>query len=544
MNNFKKFLSAFLLIILFLGNQVGYAKTPLVIDSKTKIDSVTLFLNGAQVFRSGKVLLKNGKNEVSFTGISSSIVDKTLRISAPNNTKILSISVASLQRKDFKSKKLEAIQDSIFLVEEQVTLYKNELDALTEEKKLILANNQVETNGTISIQRLEELSALYRRKLREINNLIFKINKKIKAEQKTLKTLQNRQSKVYQKLTKTNRVIKILLEATGAQNAEFMLQYMVVDAVWKPAYTLKVDEIDKPINLEYLARVYNNTGHDWNNLPITLATTDPTQSADNPTLTTWILKNQENIKAGKGRLNNDNIVVSQNFQQVGGFNNFEDIEVSDLNIRFHLKNKQTIPADAIPHTLFIQKHDLDANYKHLSIPKMKPGAYLIAKITDWEELNLIEGPMTLFFKNTYVGESRLNPNIISDTLEMSLGKDNQVTVLRRKIKDESSTKFLGGNIKETMTYEIIMKNNYDSPLTLTLLEQVPISQDKDIQVKLIDLADAEMDEITGKLTWKVNLKPSEQKKIRFSFSIKYPKNKRTLVQKQKERNYIRAPKYF
>jgi uncharacterized protein (TIGR02231 family) len=536
------------IIIIFLLLITHFTKAKTVFEptdeptyAQAKIDSVTLFLNGAQIFSSGVVSVKTGQSEIIFTGISTSILQKTLRISAPQDMKVLTVSLDILP-KEHINLQLQMIQDSMRLVADQITLYKNELDVLSEEKKLILANNQVETNGTLSIQRLEELSALYRRKLKEINDKTFGINKSLVIQEKTLKELKDKENKIFQKENKTNKIIKIVIESSRNQSAQLMIQYMVINAVWKPTYLLKIDEIDKPIDLEYLAQVYNNTGNDWDNVPITLATVDPTQSAENPSLQAWTLNYQSHISTGEGRLNDAKIVINDGLEYPTGFADFEEIEVSDLNITFKLEKKHTIPSDAVPHTIFIQNHHLKANYKHLSIPKIKQGAYFIAKITDWEDLNLIEGPMTLFFQNTYVGESSLHTNIISDTLEMSLGKDNRVTVLRTKLIDQSSKKLLGSNIKETMTYEIALKNNYNSVLTLDLLDQVPISQDKEIQVNLLDLAGAEHDELSGKLTWKVRLNPGEQKKIRFSFDIKYPKNKQLDIIKNK--NMIRTPRYF
>ncbi len=70
-----------------------------------------------------------------------------------------------------------------------------------------------------------------------------------------------------------------------------------------------------------------------------------------------------------------------------------------------------------------------------------------------------------------------------------------------------------------------MKNNKKDSINILLKDQFPISTDKDIEVNLIENGNAEADNDTGLLNWKLSLAPGESKKIRFAYTIKYPKNK-------------------
>ena len=96
---------------------------------------------------------------------------------------------------------------------------------------------------------------------------------------------------------------------------------------------------------------------------------------------------------------------------------------------------------------------------------------------------------------------------------------------RDKLKDYSSTKFLGSNRKQVFTYEITVKNNKKDEVNMMLKDQYPISQNKDVEVELLKSDDANVDEETGVLSWKLKLAPGELKKVRISYSIKYPKDK-------------------
>ena len=49
---------------------------------------------------------------------------------------------------------------------------------------------------------------------------------------------------------------------------------------------------------------------------------------------------------------------------------------------------------------------------------------------------------------------------------------------------------------------------------------------KEVEVNLEDSGDAIVNSETGVMTWKLNLKPGESKKLRFAYTVKYPKDKK------------------
>ena len=71
----------------------------------------------------------------------------------------------------------------------------------------------------------------------------------------------------------------------------------------------------------------------------------------------------------------------------------------------------------------------------------------------------------------------------------------------------------------------LIKNNKKDAVSLTLKDQYPVSTDKDIEIELLQSDKAKINEETGILTWEVDLKAGESKKIRLSYKVKYPKNK-------------------
>ncbi len=132
---------------------------------------------------------------------------------------------------------------------------------------------------------------------------------------------------------------------------------------------------------------------------------------------------------------------------------------------------------------------------------------------------------TFSLKSTFTGKSFIDPNNIKDTLSLSLGRDKRIVVKREKQKELTSRKFIGTNQKETYAWEISIRNTKSEAIKISLEDQIPVSQNSQIEVTAIDVAGAKYNKDTGKLSWDLNLQPNETKKMVFKYEVKYPKDK-------------------
>ena len=107
-------------------------------------------------------------------------------------------------------------------------------------------------------------------------------------------------------------------------------------------------------------------------------------------------------------------------------------------VNFEIKIPYSIPSDNKNYMVDMATYDLPAMYQYYSIPKVNDDAFLLAKIINWEQYNLLAGEANVFFEDTYVGKSLLNAQSMSDTLNISLGIDKKVSVTREKKTDFTS----------------------------------------------------------------------------------------------------------
>jgi len=192
---------------------------------------------------------------------------------------------------------------------------------------------------------------------------------------------------------------------------------------------------------------------------------------------------------------------------------------------FEIEDPYSVPNDGKTYTVEISGYDLNASYEYYAVPKMDANAYLTAKITDWQELNLLPGEANLFFEGTYLGNSSLDVLNAGDTLKLSLGIDKGVVIKRTLLREYSEKKFLGANKTDSRQYEIVIRNNKQQPVNIILEDQFPISTNKDIEVEKLTYEGGKLDEDTRKITWNLTIDAKKDAKLQLGYSVKYPKDK-------------------
>jgi TonB-dependent SusC/RagA subfamily outer membrane receptor len=208
-----------------------------------------------------------------------------------------------------------------------------------------------------------------------------------------------------------------------------------------------------------------------------------------------------------------------------GLDDYISVSDKELNVTFDIDLPYDVPTNGKAQTAVLKEIEVPASYKFYSAPKLDKDVFLLAEIADWEKLNLLPGEANIIFENTYIGKSFIDPSSTQDTLNLTMGRDKRVVVKREKLTDFSSVKFLGTNKKQIFTYEITVKNNKKDAIDILVKDQYPISQNKEVEVELLETGGALDNTDVGVLTWKLKLAPGETKKMKISYSVKYPKDK-------------------
>jgi uncharacterized protein (TIGR02231 family) len=194
-------------------------------------------------------------------------------------------------------------------------------------------------------------------------------------------------------------------------------------------------------------------------------------------------------------------------------------------IDFQINMPYSIDGDGKSANVEIMNYTLSASYMYFTAPKLDKDAFLLARVSGWSELNLLPGSASVYFEGNYVGNSTINPSSTEDTLDLSLGRDKRIIITRELKKEFSQTRFTGSNVVKEFMYEINIKNTKKDNIQLVLEDQFPVSKNSEIKVTLGETSGASVDQMNGKLTWRMEMEPSATEKRTLSYQVKYPKDK-------------------
>jgi len=178
----------------------------------------------------------------------------------------------------------------------------------------------------------------------------------------------------------------------------------------------------------------------------------------------------------------------------------------------------------------LKKHQIEALYEYYAIPKLDKDAFLIARIINWDQYNLLEGEANLYFESAYVGRSILDAKSLQDTLTISLGRDKNIVVGREKNEQFSKKRTIGSNVVETRSFRIIARNKKSQSIKLTVFDQIPVSVISDITVNPLELTKGQLDVKTGKVIWELNIDGQQQKDMNLKYEVKYPKREKVILE--------------
>jgi uncharacterized protein (TIGR02231 family) len=350
--------------------------------------------------------------------------------------------------------------------------------------------------------------------------------------------------------TKPVSQVIVTVMAERSMLADVTIVYFVNAAGWTASYDLKASKESPNIDLKHRATVYQNTGLDWKDVLLTLSTGDPSQKNVKPSLTPDYLtfqvtptgyaeagkkkqyKNMPSAKPAAPRapaepapasdLNDESKAMERDKDGVA---DFTTVTQNMMRVEYEIKLKYTIESDNKPHNVVIQSKTMPAQYSYSVVPKLDVDAFLIARVTEWEDMNLIAGSARVYFDNSYIGESYINPRNTNDTLQLNLGRDKSIVVTRNKLKDKCKDKSFSDKHLLTRVYEINIRNTKNIPIRMVVEDQLPVTKEQNIKIEYTENSDAKFNPETGKLLWDFNLKPRDSKRLIFSFEISSPKDK-------------------
>lgn len=514
------------------------------IYTKAKVNAVKVYLNAAELQNTANFSIPTGTSEVVIGNISDEIDEKTLQISFNSkNISVLSSQFSKDYSADFKmdttNPQIKKASDSIKIVENLITKNKIELEANKKAIELLDKNQTILVGSqSSSVAQLTQLTDFYTNKRIELDNKLVGLNKKSEDLNKKLTRLKNslktKEEKEAEDFASGVLVLKLLSQKP--ENVKINLNYIANQVNWRPYYEIKGESVSQPLNITFKALVTQDTGLDWKGVKLSLINGSAYRNNTAPVVEPWFLyaRKNEDMTARKDYAQNK--IAIRGISTLPAEPMMSNAEVEEVVIsRFQISSNQLnisyetpIPYDILSnneeHLISLYEQKIPAEYQYFTAPNYRTEAYLVAKIKDFSTYNLVSAPASIIFEQMYIGETRINPNQTENTMDITLGNDPRISIKKENIKDKSGEKFLSSYKEKTITYDIVLKNNKKEAIQIEVKDRIPLSNNEQVKIEILDQSGAKRDEEKGILSWNLKISSGETKKLRVSYKVRYPKD--------------------
>ncbi|NLP03413.1 MAG: mucoidy inhibitor MuiA family protein [Fibrobacter sp.] len=526
---------------------------------KTKISSVTVFRDRAQVTRTFTGELSEGEKDLIFDNLPENIESQSVIVNGTGNGELKDIKV---RRKEFAgsndsissylNRRKELYQDSILLVEDILKRCSSERQFVENIAAKVTERGAAEQISAPELDKNKWLNMVefYRNRLESLSSEMRSASKRKQALSDTLALIERRLRDLNrdERSERNQAVVSLTMKKAG--KIELDLSYIVYGPSWTPAYEMRVLSDKKVLLMTYKGSLRQSTGEDWKDANVKLSTATPHIGGNQPELTPWYIRIDEpqmDLPVRSKRLSKSAVPAMMNQMMVMDaeleYKKKEITEAAPMVFReaevesgatavvFTIPGLNTINSDSEEHTVTIMTTEFPAHFRYSAVPKLSQYAYLKAKVKNTTSFPLLPGSSSIFLDNSFVSRSEMKLVAPEEEFWTFLGVDEAVKIeyklINRKRRNEG---VIAKKDRIVFEYQINVTNNRKSEEEIVIWDQLPISGSEEIKVELIEPKWKENSSSLKKnehefLEWYYKLKAGESVKIPFKFAVEFPNGK-------------------
>jgi uncharacterized protein (TIGR02231 family) len=507
------------------------------------VTNADVYLSGAKISSQSKIQLEAGTHTVYIKNITDFLVEGSLQAKVSNGANIVSVnSFRNYIESGELTKKEQELYETQKKLTRELRLLEIDKETIEEENSLIIsliksdANNEKKTNYTVT--ELQNLSKFYADKVSQLKKANYDIEQQIQKVQEELNKVNAQLREERSVKNKNNQQVELTLHVTSSGTKTVELSYFVSNCGWVPQYDIKAENKDNPVEITYKASVWQLTGVDWNDTEITLMTNQPAQDQNRPILSpifvdaiqpnvSEVLSKMSGVSSSKQRkdavqMNMLEVAVEESIMDE--YQNYAQVISTDINIVYKIAGKQSISGNGKAKILTMDVKKISSRFVYHAVPKLNEQVYLLAYIPNWHTLSLIDGNAAIYLQDAFIGNIYINSRYTGEEYPLSFGIDNRISIKRIKKQDFSSENKLASEKKEKLTYEFVIRNNLATDIEVEVLDQIPISKNKNVKVILEDKGDGEYIENIGLVKWMVPVSAGKSNTVKLSYELRYPKD--------------------
>jgi uncharacterized protein (TIGR02231 family) len=535
------------------------------VPAQSRVDSVTVYLTGAEVTRTARLNLDKGTHTVVFEDLPAEAVSGSIRVDGKATAKLAIESVDTRRRYVARADQAtlqaerKGIEDEIERLRDERGLAQGQQDAAQTQKMLL--NNLAELPGrneerpsTAPVPPTDwsQILALIASGMTEAQRSALDAEVKKRELDRKIEELEKKLSALAPARVEQTEV-KVYVTADAPLEADLTVRYQVRNASWVPRYDARLATGSKTaptqLDLTRRAEIKQRTGESWDAVSVQLSTTRPTANAAAPELNTVTVDFEPEPKpvmaaAPPPPTSGDAVRAlagKRGFNAAGGLGvegaaapepaleiaeQDAVVTAAPFQAVFAVPGRLTVPDTGEAKRVLLQEDSVEPVLTVRTVPKVDAKAYLYAKLVLPKGSPLLPGTVSLFRDGTFVGTGELPVLAPGEEHELGFGADDQVRV-RHAISDEQrgETGLISSARTDSRHFRITVKNMHERAVELVVHDQIPVSQNQDIKVDLLGPTAPtrqDIDDKRGVIAFESKLEPEEERVIEFGYKVTWP----------------------
>jgi uncharacterized protein (TIGR02231 family) len=359
--------------------------------------------------------------------------------------------------------------------------------------------------------------------------------------------------------------------SAGLPDGRLVLSYMLPGATWETSHELRTDDADpSSVEVTSFAVVTQASGEDWNDAELTFSTRSTTSAVRIPELEALTLGDTKAASAsierqsasftraeaafkGQNRLWNKRAQSTEtsNFEQVYKTNIeyleivqnktvqiFQSLQQRGTTAQFKGLSPAKVRADGRSVRVPIGRLRLKAKQAIVAAPEQSLNAAQTLELLNESPQPLLPGNVALYQAGSFLGMTDLGFVASGEKFSLFLRVADQIK-LSRTLDKKRSALVRKQRTQMQLAFVVTVENLSMKTVALSLLDRIPVSEDKDIVISGVKLSPDAKPDSKGILRFSLTLQPKEKRRFEIQYQIEYPPT--LVLEMKREKEEAAAP---
>jgi len=509
----------------------------LATDASSRVESVTVYARGAMVTRVATLDLSAGSNHIRLTGLVRDIRMEGLQIEvAADDVQVGQIKLGREQTRSAFDDDVQDVQAQIDKLTLDIMAIDDSSSAATLRLRFLqgIADGYAKeawfegTRGTANIESWQAALDLLQTGTEDANDLIRANSVKKSALNKDLSVLTRRLQELRGGALAAS-VVEFSLASGTAKQVEVRLHYYQQGASWSPRYEARLNSESGALKLVQQAEITQRTDEDWQNVTLTLSTSEPESALIAPELGSRFLDLYEPrmnaAPLARVAYEKDSPARLEEMVVAGAI---ARPDVSAFAVNYPVPGRSSVSNDRDePVSINLAQFEFNVELVTRVVPRQSTQAFLLAKFVYDQALPLQSSKMTVYVDGVYVGETQMPTALRQAEMELPMGRDRRVEVrLESQGGEKGKQGIISKRKSESTDYVFEVINRRSTVSQVEVLDLYPVARNSDIEVTVPRSAtppdERDIDDQPGLVLWRKSLATGETWRIRHQYEITYP----------------------